>query len=281
MAVPRLSASVLLSLTEKALKRVESSLRSAMGANFHIRRTKSAEVRKPRSREQTSAQSRSATAKSTTGSRKKQKSPIMREIKGLEFDLSRDVVRPTSGVFNYLRPVEGLVRPHVDDSGRSRARTSQILIDRMNFKLVKRHKSKAARKEQEEPIQEDPGKDLDAVLHDLRQRVQKMKVRESHKMSNAKQMMTEFSGFGSRVLKKSNGGRPLSSGDSSTKELMNIIELIDARLSTSEALAVLKEIGINYEPRTAAGKKNATAAALAAGGLKLGSNETVEAVEEN
>jgi hypothetical protein len=281
MMVPRLSASVLLSLTEKALKRVESKLRSAVATRAHSHhRSRSAEVRKPKSRENCSAQMRSSTAKSSMGSRRKQpKTPTLRSIDGLDFDRQHDILRPTSAVFDYLRPIDGLVRPHTEYSGKGRPRASQVLIDRMNLKLVKKHKSKAKRKENDEPVYDNSNEDLDIVLRHLRQRVQKMKV--GHSQTNTKQMMTEFSGFGSKVLRKGNT-RPVSSPDSSAKELVNMIELIDARLSTSESLAALKEIGISYEPRTAAGKKNATAAALAAGGLKLGSNDAVDtAVEEN
>ena len=271
MTVPRLSASVLLSLTEKALRRVESSLRLAIGKEVPTRRSRSAEVRRPKSMDHVKTQPRSVTA--TSSSPPMKKLPVLREIGGLHLDHDRDVSRPTSAFFNYLRPSEGLVRPHSDHSD-TESRASQFLMDRMNFKLVKRCKSRA-RKDVDESAPENDK--IHTILEDLRLKIRKMKVNDARRMRNAtynaKQIMTEFSGYGSKVLRRS-GNRPLSSGDSSTKELMGIIELVDARLSTSEALAILKEIGINYEPLTAAGKKNATAAAL--GGLKLGSNDEAD-----
>lgn len=131
--------------------------------------------------------------------------------------------------------------------------------------------------------------DLQETLVKLRLRVREVKVAEDRQIRevnlNAKQLLTEYSAFGMKIKDKKNvEGRPKTSFDP-LKEIVSLIEVIDSSLSTSEALAILKELGVDYKPRSVEGRKNAMAtdlsAALAPNGLHLANLPGIEGENSN
>ena len=204
-----------------------------------------------------------------------------KQFSGLCIDARVDVSRPSSAVFTNLRSMEGLVRPHsVPPELKGFARPERAsIMDRLNVKLLERHTRKPKHLKKGNTVEKKDVSlaEVESLIADLKLRVHQSKVTKARmnrddQYTNTKQMLTEFSGFGSKI-RMQRMTRRISSGDSSTKELAGLIELVDAKLSTTESLSLLKEIGINYEPRTAAGKKNAMAtgfsAALGGNGLKI------------
>ena len=274
----RLSASILLSLTQKALKKVENSMRLALESRGSERRIRTTEVRLPKRRCLSSPHPKSAPALENRP--RFSRNYTVKELSGLHIGSDVDVSRPSSAVFTNLKPVDGLVRPHsmADFRGLVRAEKPSVM-DRLNLKLLERHpqnviKNKQASRREKSPL---TSQEVESMVSGLKEIVKQSRIAQARKnrdeaSNNTQQMLTEFSGFGSKIRRQRNARR-VASGDSSCKELVGLIELVDARLSTSESLSLLKEIGIQYEPRTAAGRKNAMAtgfsAALGGNGLKI------------
>jgi hypothetical protein len=111
---------------------------------------------------------------------------------------------------------------------------------------------------------------LKEKIHEFR--VLEAQILKKSKTYAPKQLLSEFSTYGTRVNRN---WRPLSSDPlhDPCRDLISLIDTLDQRLSTNEALAIFKELGIDYQPRSASGKKNMMASdlsfALASSGLKL------------
>jgi hypothetical protein len=178
------------------------------------------------------------------------------------WDPSADTFSPTWTVMRSFKAIEGLVRPcssnHVGGGGSRK--TSQSIADRLNVKL----KQRASRRPKED-TSATTSSVLDDNLADIRLKIRELRVAENRRMRNrdsfnAKQLLTEFSSVNrKRIL-----NRPLTSPDASTRELSGLVDVIDARLSSSESLTILRELGIEYVPRTAAGRKNVIGTGLSA-----------------
>ena len=277
---PTISPWLLLSLTNKALDNVSKELKQLVEDSILKKRAKSAGSRLPKSR-QRSRQKQCFTAPIV----RKVVVPdyINRKVAFVRCEDSRDFGSTASMVLANFKPINGLVRPHSSPSGTSARNRSQSVTDRLNLKLLQRaatssavHKRAVVNPPPEKPVL--VRDDLDSTISDLRMKARETKVSEvrltRNATYNAKQILTEFSRFGSSVRRKAT--RPRPSPDSSTKELARLIEAVDAHLSTSGAMAILKEMGIDHVPRTAAGRKNVMAtglsAALGTNGLRLSSH---------
>lgn len=105
-------------------------------------------------------------------------------------------------------------------------------------------------------------------LQELRERVISVRIREK--------ALLEKSGYSPKLLLTEYAKRVVNipkTTESRANEIVALIDIVDNRLSTSEALTVLKQLGIDYQPRSALGKKNLMATGLssllASNGLKL------------
>lgn len=110
---------------------------------------------------------------------------------------------------------------------------------------------------------------LKLKIHELKT-AEALAMRKSSNYS-PKRLLSEYSPYGIRVNRNWKPLKPLS--NDATRELVTLIDRIDQQLSSNEALSTLKELGIDYQPRSAFGKKNMMASdfymALAPNGLKL------------
>jgi hypothetical protein len=178
--------------------------------------------------------------------------------------------------------------------------TSPAVMNRLSLKLNGRapkrsaaeehHAQSSSRNKRQQEIfsvdSDDPEceDDMDTMINKLRVKIREVRVAEERMIRdfhyNPKQLLTQFYDFGTKA--KSNA-RSASCTSDPCKELANLIECVDSNLSTNEALAVLKEIGIEYQPRSAAGRKNVMATdlslALAPNGLKLNAQEVTVSPE--
>lgn len=277
---PTISPWVLLSLTNKALENVSTELKQRVEDAILKKRAKSAESRPLKSRKRSRQTQRFA-------------APIVRKLivpehfhRRVAFSCSedpRDIGFTASMLLPHYKPINGLVRPHSTPVGVSVGNRSQSVMNRLSLKLMARGKIPFSTGKL--PVVTPPSdkpvlirEDLDNVISDLRMKAREAKVSEARQIRNntynPKQILTEFARVGASVRRKLR--RPQTSPDSSTKELGRLIEIVDARLSTSSAMAILKKIGIDHVPRTEAGRKNIMAtglsAALGTNGLRLSSH---------
>lgn len=152
-------------------------------------------------------------------------------------------------------------------------RDSLVLHRRVSSKLNhassqrgKVFKSKYFSSSISEKVGEEAPTEID--LTDLRAKVRQVRIgqRREKGVSNGKQLLAEFSGFGMKIkgAKDSKNNVNNSIISDPIKELVSLIEVVDSSLSSSEALSILKELGVDYQPRSALGKKNAMATDLSA-----------------
>ena len=261
-----LSSEVLLSLTETSLQKVVSDLRSQLATSQEERRA------------------RRTTRPATCPRRPVQSVPPPIEIRPategpsriripveLHLDPSRDLFVSTRSALSNATCCQGLVRPRTSLKGLG-CRGTHSVAERLNLKVKHTSVHLRDKKRAKEDLN---GGELKVLVADLRAKNHEIKVMEERMIRelnyNPKQVLTDFSQFGVKVR---NGRRkePKPHTDS-TKQLSSLIDSIDAQLSTNEALAAFKQMGMEYHPRTAAGRKNAMAtglsAALAPNGLKL------------
>jgi|LauGreDrversion4_2_1035121.scaffolds.fasta_scaffold08046_5 hypothetical protein len=100
-----------------------------------------------------------------------------------------------------------------------------------------------------------------------------------------KRLLSEYSPYGIRVNRNWKPLKPANPSNDATRELVTLIDRIDQQLSSNEALSTLKELGIDYQPRSAFGKKNMMASdfsmALGQNGLKLNDGTPSSPSKEN
>ena len=111
---------------------------------------------------------------------------------------------------------------------------------------------------------------LKLKVHELKA-AEALALRKSNSYS-PKRLLSEYSSYGIRVNRNWKPVKPTPTHDAA-RELVSLIDRIDQQLSSNEALSTLKELGIDYQPRSAFGKKNMMASdfsmALAPNGLRL------------
>lgn len=111
---------------------------------------------------------------------------------------------------------------------------------------------------------------LKLKVHEIKT-AEALALRKSNNYS-PKRLLSEYSSYGIRVNRNWKPIKPNPTHDAA-RELVSLIDRIDQQLSSNEALATLKELGIDYQPRSAFGKKNMMASdfsmALAPNGLRL------------
>jgi len=112
----------------------------------------------------------------------------------------------------------------------------------------------------------------------LKDRIHEFKVHEAQNLKKGsayapKQLLSEFSDYGTRLKRNWKGVFTATPKSDPCRDLVALIDTLDQRLSTNEALAIFKELGVEYQPRSASGKKNMMASdlslALAPNGLKI------------
>jgi len=111
---------------------------------------------------------------------------------------------------------------------------------------------------------------LKLKIHELKT-AEALALRKSNAYS-PKRLLSEYSSYGIRVNRNWKPLKPNPTNDAA-RELATLIDRIDQQLSSNEALSTLKELGIDYQPRSAFGKKNMMASdfsmALVPNGLRL------------
>jgi len=153
----------------------------------------------------------------------------------------------------------------------SHSRRASVRVMKLG-KKSRRRKSDAGEKSEEKRCDD---ASLKANIADIRLKIREIKVAEERRIRevkfDAKQLLTHFSSSGMKIQTMRDS--PSSKNIDPMKELVSLIEVMDSTLSTNEALSILKELGVDYQPRSAMGKKNAMAtdlsAALASNGLRL------------
>ena len=109
---------------------------------------------------------------------------------------------------------------------------------------------------------------LKLKIHELKT-AEALALRKSRDYS-PKRLLSEYSPYGIRVNRN---WKPLKQTNEAAKELVGLIDRIDQQLSSNEALTTLKELGIDYQPRSAFGRKNMMAndfsMALSPNGFRL------------
>ena len=198
-----------------------------------------------------------------------------------EFSPAVPLIAPTDVVMN----VASLRRICLDtySVGKSPARvgTSSKGMDNVGSRNVMHRLAlkleKATIKPKEETDEDDVEEEkvVPNVLAELRVRLHDIRERESNLFKKygytPKQLLNEFSSYGLRIK---HGIKYVALPTwSPSSEIVSLIDAVDRRLSTNEALGVLKQLGIEYQPRSAMGKKNLMAnglsSLLASNGLKL------------
>ena len=290
-------------MTEAVLHDVVAQLRVALASIIERRRTLRLQSR---SSSRPTTCPTSSTLKSSHFRVPRRAASQYRQNRHIEFKVSNssDVFMCSDGLTqNAICSASFLVRPETPsvkqnverDSLRLRG-SSKSVMNRLALKLgshgptsksINPTSPRGMTRQPSIADQEDDNRnDLDSKVSELRLKVREVKVAEERLIRdfkyNPKQLLTQFSEF-SMKLRGSNGALPKTPPKDPSKALVGLIEQIDTHLSTSEALSILKSIGIDYQPRSAFGRKNVMATdlsqALAPNGLKLASTDSTPGAE--
>ena len=304
-----LTPEIRLSMTEASLGRVVSELRALLTAAIDARRSRQVKARESARRpvtcqaESTSLRVResSTPARPATNSRKLRDVGLTCVVNPQDVFLSSSELAQRAVCFpSFLvqAPTRSLSQSRASghtlgDIEMARLCSSNpSIMHRLNLKLTSPLRPgmstvahvAATGGDDEEPNK--PETDLDVLIAKLRVKIRQVRVAEERLIRdlhyNPKQLLSDFALHGMKARRGCHIKPPTALVDPS-KELIVLIEQIDAQLSTNEALAVLKELGIDYQPRSAMGKKNVMAtdlsAVLAPNGFKLISKETPAVVQ--
>ena len=266
---PCLSSDVLLSLTESSLKKVVADLRAQLRAALEERRARKS-YRPSTTMARNPCRGSPARVPKRPGT---EGPPRIRATTGINLDPTRDLFVSSRTALSNATCNHGLVRPRSSLEGLG-CRGIQSVAERLHLKVSHAiHQGTTNGKKRTKPGLST--EEMRSQVSELRAKIHEVKVLEERMIRdldyNPKQVLTEFSKFGVKVRNGRRHDRKTTTD--STKQLSALIDSIDAQLSTNEALAAFKQMGIEYHPRTAAGRKNAMAtglsAALAPNGLKL------------